>query len=780
MLRAVCRNFFNRRSRFALIIALITGLCIFQAASQTAPAPTTATLSVTPASPMTSGTVVTLTASVFVTEGGGQGTGQFGSVIFCNADAKYCEDVAILGTAQLTSKGTATLKFVPGIGVHHVKAVFQQTTLYASSTSDTQTFTVTGTGSLPTTSAISSTTAGSFFGTYTLTGTLTAIGTVSPTGSFSFVDATSSNSQLATAQLGAPTVAYGFTPASGSPFTAGNGPRFVAVGDFNGDGVPDLAIANYNDNTVTVLLGDGKGGFTPDPGSPFGVGFGPESVAIGDFNSDGVPDLVVANINDGTVSVLLGNARGGFGKAPGSPFSVGSAPAGVLGPAPISVATGDFNGDGVLDVVTANALANTVSVLLGDGKGGFSPAPHSPFKVGTEPESVAVGDFNGDGVLDLVTANTQDDNVTLLLGDGKGGFSPASRSPFSVGKAPLFVAVGDFDGNGVPDLAVVNFSDNTVSVLVGDGKGGFSAAPGSPFPVGVEPDSVAIGDFNNDGVPDLAVSNVVFSNVSMLLGDGKGVFSPASDSPFPVGPYPQSVAVADFNGDGVADITTANYGLHAGAAADATTASPIGNVTVILGQVTQTASATAHNVEVVGTGNHDVFASYPGDENYAGSKSSTISLAAEMPTVHVSPPSLDFGNQLVGTSSAPMTVTINNAGTGILIIESITVTPTPPFKIVSQCSGSGSNCSVVVAFAPTVSGAVSGNLTILSNDHANPQVKVPLTGTGIAPKISVSPTSINFGNQLIGTTSAAMNVTVSNIGTANLAISAIALAGPFR
>ena len=199
------------------------------------------------------------------------------------------------------------------------------------------------------------------------------------------------------------------------------------------------------------------------------------------------------------MTILLGSGSGGFSAATGSPFSAGTIP--------YSVAVRDFNGDGIPDIVTANAGSNSVTILLGNGAGGFSAAAGSPFAVGTNPSSVAVGDFNGDGIPDLVTANYAGDTVTILLGNGSGGFSAATGSPFSVGTNPVWFAVGDFNGDGIPDLATANGGSNNVTVLLGNGSGGFSAATGSTFSVGKNPASVAVADFNGDGLEDLAVAN---------------------------------------------------------------------------------------------------------------------------------------------------------------------------------------------------------------------------------------------------------------------------------
>ena len=154
--------------------------------------------------------------------------------------------------------------------------------------------------------------------------------------------------------------------------------------------------------------------------------------------------------------------------------------------------------------------------------GGFAAAAGSPFAVGANPQSVAVADFNGDGNVDLVTANFGDGTVTVLLGNGSGSFTPAAGSPYGVGTNPQSVAVGDFNGDGNPDIVTANNGANTLTVLLGDGTGGFAAAPGSPLPVGLFPQSVAVGDFNNDGNPDLVEANSGNNTVRVLLGNGMG------------------------------------------------------------------------------------------------------------------------------------------------------------------------------------------------------------------------------------------------------------------
>lgn len=218
-------------------------------------------------------------------------------------------------------------------------------------------------------------------------------------------------------------------PAPGSPLAAEAKLGALALADVNKDGNLDIIAASGVKKDVTVLLGDAKGGFGSAPGSPFKVSMGMHLVVVGDLTKDGNPDLALTNHDSHDVTVLSGNGEGGFATAPGSPFSsVRKSKAHNHG-----LALGDANGDGNLDIVTDDQDDNSVTVLLSNGRGGFAPAPGSPFSVGRGPYPLALGDLNGDGKLDVVTPNTGSHNVSVLLGDGKGAFAPASGSPFSVG-----------------------------------------------------------------------------------------------------------------------------------------------------------------------------------------------------------------------------------------------------------------------------------------------------------------------------------------------------------
>jgi len=331
-----------------------------------------------------------------------------------------------------------------------------------------------------------------------------------------------------------------FAPAVNYPVANG---WSVATGDFNGDRVPDLAVAGSG--YVRVLLGNGDGSFRGLDNIKVGVQL--LSVAVGDFNGDGVPDLVVADRHGflSGVSVLLGKGDGTF-QAPRA-FVVGSDAT--------SVAVGKFRGAGMPDDLAVTG-SGYVSVLLGIGDGNFQD-PQS-FVADSGPYSVAVGDFDGDGVPDLAVANFSSQNVSVLLGKGDGTFEAAMN--FDGGGYYPSVAIGDFNGDNVLDLAISSI--NGVSVLLGKGDGSFQ--PAMNFAAGVLPWSVAVGDFNGDGLQDLAVANLgdcddfscVDSGFSVLLGNGDGSFQAAVN--FDGSGGSRSVATADFNGDGLPDLAVAH------------------------------------------------------------------------------------------------------------------------------------------------------------------------------------------------------------------------------
>ena len=320
----------------------------------------------------------------------------------------------------------------------------------------------------------------------------------------------------------------------------GTSAQSVAVEDFNGDGKPDLAVAIPGLNTVLVLLNTGNGVFGPP--TSYGVGGFPGSLAVGDFNADGKPDLATANLGSSNVSVLLNTGSGSFSLAN---YTLGA------NANPRSVAVGDINGDGRLDLAVASAIGSSyhIAVLVNMGNGVFGfPFNHTP---GSLPQSVAVGDVNGDGKPDLATANYGSNNVSVLLSMGNGAFGPATNYP--AGSSPYSIAIGDFNGDGKPDLATANIASNNVSVLLNTGSGVFGQAMN--YPVGENTRSVAVGDFNRDGKADLAVASSGSRTVSVLLSTGSGSFGQPTN--YTVG-IAYSVAVGDFNADGNSDLAVGN------------------------------------------------------------------------------------------------------------------------------------------------------------------------------------------------------------------------------
>jgi hypothetical protein len=286
-------------------------------------------------------------------------------------------------------------------------------------------------------------------------------------------------------------------------YPAGVNLTSVAIGDFNGDGHPDLVVTDYVDqtgvqtNTVNILLGNGDGTFQAPV--PFTVGVAPWEVVVGDFNQDGIPDLAVAGEFAGSafnnLSILLGNGDGTF--QPAQNYSTSTSPA----ISPFAAAAGDFNGDGVPDLAV---LDTGVTILTGNGDGTFTRG--AALITGNVPADIAAADLTGSGILDLVVANNDDATVSIFMGNGDGTFQ--AQTVLNVQPYPSSVAVGDWNGDGVPDIAVANFVDgvsSTVSVLLGSGKGVFQNAV--DYPAGAGTEILAQGDFNGDGAPDLVVAD---------------------------------------------------------------------------------------------------------------------------------------------------------------------------------------------------------------------------------------------------------------------------------
>ncbi len=517
--------------------------------------------------------------------------------------------------------------------------------------------------------------------------------------------------------------------------TTSLGQAAVVTADFNGDGVLDLATTNVDDNSVSVLLGNGDGTFQGK--TDFATGLGPRDLAAADFNGDTRLDLATANFPEDSLSVLPGNGDGTFqGK---TDYATGARPRGVV--------AADFNGDGRADLATANHAGHTISVRLGNGDGTFGA--RRDFVTSTWPMSIVAADFNGDGKLDVATPNYNHtaNSSSVLLGNGDGTFGANMDSP--TGSDPRSLTAVDFNLDGKLDLATANERSSTASVLLGQGNGTFNPTP--DLTTDTRPVAVIAQDFDNDGKPDLAIAHNSYSRQTfyrpgmpapiiritpntlwLRFGNGNGMFGdPLSLSLGSRGPREASAAAGDFNADGRVDlaITDPSFSL----------------VTVLL----------------------------------------------QAPALSLDRTSLLFSNfQAVGSPSTPIDLTVSSTGSfsAVFGTASISGTDAGDFTIIADnCSGAtvaaGSSCVVSVTFTPSSLGAKSASLTIPNNAPGNPHV-VNLRGSGVvnAPVASVPSTGVNFGDQLVGLSLPADGTVrffgdLTNIGGAPMNVSNVMITG---
>ena len=550
--------------------------------------------------------MVTLTATVQT----GATALTLGQVNFCDATAASCTDIHLLGTAQLTSAGTAVLRFRPGPGSHSYKAVFLGTLAGAASSSAAVGLTV---GPRPpglqTTFTVASVAGPDATNMYALTASVGTKGAISPSGTVSFLDTNNANSLLGTATLAGGGNGFLNVPIPEPSGAGADAIPIVAVGDFNGDGIPDIVSAPHGG--IAISLGNGDGTFAapliPNLDSADGI----NAFGVGDFNGDGITDLLVDDEDTAKLTVLLGKGDGTFTVGQSMPFNTQS------------IAIADFNGDGKLDLALSGSAQTTI--LLGNGDGTFTAAPNQP-QIGSA--QVVAADFNGDGKLDLAVSPSNG-ATSILLGNGDGTFTATSNQP-QITTDQLVTA--DFNGDGKIDLAALDLMGDTVTIVLGKGDGTFSAA--STFPTGSNALSLAVGDFNGDGKPDLAVAGIANfpdHKVTIFAGNGDGTFAAGFDIN---DAFAQSLAAADFTGSGTSDLATFGSVL-------------LGNLTI----------STATNDIDLPAGFVVIQADYPGD-------------ASNAPSNSTNKPGILVPQPLFSLSSNPVTVAPGTSASGSFSVTS--------------------------------------------------------------------------------------------------------------
>jgi hypothetical protein len=569
-------------TKFPIIIILAAGSCFAQA--KIAKSNTNAvSLSVTP----THGRVkqkITLTANV--TTNNSPATG--GTVVFSNGRLS-------LGSAQVVGKnpakgyktGAAVLTTILAPGSYGLIATYGGT---ASSpqivVSNPVTYVVKGKTQSRTMLTAKANSQNSK--NYDFTATVQVFGLPTPLRPVDFFD-TTSGTDLGAMSVNPKSMIHGFAPAVLTQ--AGGMPAQSVVGDFNGDGYPDVVVTNaaFGPSTMAVFLGKANGEFQASVSYP--TGYFCSGIVVGDYNNDGILDLVAMS-QDGSIQFFAGNGDGSFQASLTN----------NIGGLPVSIAMGDFDRDGVLDYVTVDYFGNTASVSLGNGDGTFMPAV--PYAIGSGPYSVATVDFNNDGFLDLAAVNDNDNTVSVLLGHGDGTFG--TQKTYGTGNQVEFVVTGDLNRDGKQDIVVANYADQNVGVLIGNGDGTFK--PQVTYSVSGPDAGLAITDLNGDGIPDIAASYYHPSQVGVLIGKGDGTFAAVHN--YNSGQSQgYEITIADLNGDGTLDLI--NCDLNS-------------SISVLLGG--SAGRAILSDVAVPGTGAQQIVATYSGSPSYFGSKSKPVTV----------------------------------------------------------------------------------------------------------------------------------------------------------
>jgi hypothetical protein len=323
----------------------------------------------------------------------------------------------------------------------------------------------------------------------------------------------------------------------------------VTTGDVNGDGKPDIIVTNYKIGTVSVFHNTGNGTFLAQVTYPTGAAYDTWSVAVADVNGDSKRDIIVGNAASNNIGVLFNAGNGTFSAQ--VTYSTGN------GSQPYSVVAADVNGDSKIDIIIANYGLNKVGVLLNAGTGTFGA--QVTYSVGSAPFAVTVADVNGDGKPDILVANTGSNNVGVLFNTGTGAFGVETTYSTGTGSQPYSVAAADFNGDGKLDIVVANYNALNVGVLLNTGNGTFVSQVTYSTGSNSYPYYVAAGDVNGDGHPDIIAANYYANNIGVLLNTGNGTFAAQLAYSTGTGSEPYSVRVADLNGDGTLDIIAGNY-----------------------------------------------------------------------------------------------------------------------------------------------------------------------------------------------------------------------------
>ncbi|CAF2841430.1 unnamed protein product [Rotaria sp. Silwood2] len=343
-------------------------------------------------------------------------------------------------------------------------------------------------------------------------------------------------------------------------------PVFIAIADFNDDRIADIVVANNGTSNVGVFFGFTNGTFARQIICSTGPQSSPQSIGVADFNNDHKLDIAIADKQNNYVRIFYEFSNVTFASQITYPSSATYGPVGILlyptgdGSQPYSIALGDFNNDSTLDIVVVNRGTDNIGIFLGYGDGSFSNQMTYTTGISSGPSAVAVGDFNNDSRLDIAVANYGTSNVGVLLGYDNGTFSNQMIYETGINSGPNALAIGDFNNDGRLDIAVANYGTNNVGVFLGYGSGTFADQMTLPTGNNSGPRALVVYDFNKDGRQDIAVASYKGQNVGIFLGYGNGNFSSQSIYPTGIYSYPYWLTVGDFNNDSIQDIVAVNYG----------------------------------------------------------------------------------------------------------------------------------------------------------------------------------------------------------------------------